>query len=70
MDNRDSAWGQFFYSMMFITGLLFSCALYLDGLGLKEGYLVIFDPGDIDWEEKIYWKEEVYKGKTIFMVGL
>lgn len=43
---------------------------YLDGLGLKEGYLVIFDPADIDWEEKIYWNEEVYKGKTIFMVGL
>ncbi|UCH97580.1 MAG: hypothetical protein JSV88_12220 [Candidatus Aminicenantes bacterium] len=39
-------------------------------LVLKAGYLVIFDPGDIDWEEKIYWKEEVYKGKTIFMVGL
>ena len=45
-------------------------ARYLDGLGLKRGYLVIFDPGDIDWEEKIYWKEEVYKGKTIIMVGL
>jgi hypothetical protein len=43
---------------------------YLDGLGLKEGYLVIFDPTDIDWEEKIYWKKELYKGKTIFMVGL
>lgn len=43
---------------------------YLDGLGLKQGYLVIFDPGDIEWEEKIYWKEEHYKGKTIFMVGL
>jgi hypothetical protein len=45
-------------------------ARYLDGLGLKKGYLVIFDPGDMDWEEKIYWKEEVYKGKTIIMVGL
>jgi hypothetical protein len=42
---------------------MFSCALYLDGLGLKEGYLVIFDPGDIDWEKKIYWKEEFIKVK-------
>lgn len=45
-------------------------ARYLDGLGLEEGYLVIFDPGDIDWEEKIYWQEIVYNGKTIVMVGL
>jgi hypothetical protein len=45
-------------------------ARYLDGLGLKEGYLVIFDPAGIEWEEKIYWKKTVYNGKTIIMVGL
>jgi hypothetical protein len=45
-------------------------ARYLDGLGLKEGYLVIFDPADIEWEKKIYWEETGYKGKTIIMVGL
>ncbi len=43
---------------------------YLDTLGLKEGYLVIFDPADISWEEKIYWKGLTYNGKKITMVGL
>lgn len=44
-------------------------ARYLDGLGLKKGYLVIFDPADIEWEKKIYWQETFYKDKTIIMVG-
>lgn len=43
---------------------------YLDTLGLKEGYLVIFDPADIPWEKKLYWKETVYNNKTIIMVGV
>jgi hypothetical protein len=45
-------------------------ARYLDGLGLNRGYLVIFDPAGIEWEEKIYWKEILHNGKTIIMVGL
>ncbi len=43
---------------------------YLDTVGLKEGYLVIFDPAAIDWQEKIYWQRTTYKNKTIIMVGL
>lgn len=43
---------------------------YLDKLGLKQGYLVIFDPADIEWEEKIYIKEITYNDKTIIMVGV
>lgn len=43
---------------------------YLDKLGLKNGYLVIFDPADKEWEEKIYFKDIIYNGKTITMVGL
>lgn len=43
---------------------------YLDKLGLKQGYLVIFDPAEIEWEEKIYIKEVSYKDKTIIMVGV
>lgn len=43
---------------------------YLDTLGLKEGYLVIFDPAAIDWEKKLYWKKTVHNNKTIIMVGL
>lgn len=43
---------------------------YLDIIGLKEGYLVIFDPADIDWEKKISWKKTAYNNKTIIIVGL
>lgn len=43
---------------------------YLDTLGLTSGYLVIFDPGDSDWQEKIYWKEVSYNNKTITLVGV
>jgi len=43
---------------------------YLDRLGLKHGYLVIFDPGPGEWEEKIYFKEILLGDKKIIMVGL
>jgi hypothetical protein len=43
---------------------------YLDKLGLKKGYLVIFDPSDIKWEKKLYWKEIDYNNKNIIMVGV
>jgi hypothetical protein len=45
-------------------------ARYLDTPGLRQGYLVIFDPGDKDWEEKLYYKETGYNGKKIIMIGL
>ena len=45
-------------------------ARYLDGLGLDKGYLVIFDPEETPWEEKIYWNETEYNNKTIVMVGM
>lgn len=43
---------------------------YLDTLGLKEGYLVIFDPSGGNLEEKIYYNETEHNGKKIIMVGL
>ncbi len=43
---------------------------YLDRLGLSKGYLVIFDPGDKAWEEKLYYKKIVYNNKTIIMAGV
>jgi len=43
---------------------------YLDTLGLKTGYLIIFDPADIDWDKKIYRQEITIKNKTIIMFGL
>jgi len=43
---------------------------YLDRLGLKQGYLVIFDPGPAEWEEKLYYQEMPVGDKAIIMVGL
>ncbi len=43
---------------------------YLDQLGLTEGYLVLFDPGEGDWETKLYMKDIVYNKKKITMVGV
>ncbi|MGE5343925.1 MAG: AAA-like domain-containing protein [Candidatus Omnitrophota bacterium] len=43
---------------------------YLDRLQLKKGYLVIFDPSNIEWEKKIYIHEIIYEDKTIVMVGV
>lgn len=43
---------------------------YLDGLGLTEGYLVLFSPTAGDWEKKLYMEEIVYNKKKITMVGL
>jgi hypothetical protein len=43
---------------------------YLDRLGLRQGYLVIFDPGPGEWEEKLYYQEMALGDKTIIMVGL
>ncbi len=43
---------------------------YLDILGLKEGYLVIFEPADKEWEEKIYYKSIQHRDKKITLVGM
>lgn len=43
---------------------------YLDRLGLNEGYLVIFDPAEKDWAEKLYYNSIPMGDKTIIMVGL
>jgi hypothetical protein len=45
-------------------------ARYLDRLGLKKGWLILFDPADIAWEEKLYWQEISYNDKTIILVGV
>jgi len=45
-------------------------ARYLDRLGLKKGWLIIFDPADLPWEEKLYRQETAYQDKTLILVGL
>jgi hypothetical protein len=43
---------------------------YMDTLGVKEGWLIIFDRrADIDWETKTYLKTEKIKSKTVTIVG-
>lgn len=43
---------------------------YMDTVGEKEGWLIIFDrKTDKNWEEKIYWNTKEIKGKTIHVVG-
>ena len=44
---------------------------YLDTLGLSEGWMAVFDDDAAKpWDEKIYNRDEVFKGKTLHIVGL
>jgi hypothetical protein len=45
-------------------------SLYLDKLGLLSGYLVIFDPRDVPWKEKLFFKEIECYEKKITLVGV
>lgn len=43
---------------------------YMDHLGLKLGWLVLFDlRKELTWEEKLYQRDVEYEGKTIRIVG-
>jgi hypothetical protein len=43
---------------------------YLDGLGLRAGWLVLFDlRKDVSWADKLFVHEVVHDGKTISVVG-
>jgi hypothetical protein len=43
---------------------------YMDTLGSRRGWLVIFDRrSEIAWEEKISWREETVAGREIAVVG-
>lgn len=43
---------------------------YLDRCGAETGHLLIFDRSDKPWEEKIFRREEVYRGQTIQVWGM
>ena len=44
---------------------------YLDTLGLKEGWMAVFDDDKTrPWDEKTYLRDEVVDGKTLHIVGL
>ncbi|MCO6489683.1 MAG: ATP-binding protein [Phaeodactylibacter sp.] len=43
---------------------------YMDQVGEKEGWLVVFDRREeTSWEERIYWKTEEENGRMIHVVG-
>jgi hypothetical protein len=45
-------------------------ARYMDALGAKQGWLVIFDRrAAVSWEEKLYFTHEESDGKQIAVVG-
>ena len=45
-------------------------ARYLDGAGLSEGWLVIFDQRkQLSWKKKLSWREAKKAGKRIHVVG-
>ncbi|GAB4415459.1 MAG: hypothetical protein Fur0044_10570 [Anaerolineae bacterium] len=44
---------------------------YLDRVGAEEGHLVIFDRDKKrNWEEKIFSREEIYRGTSIKVWGM
>ena len=46
-------------------------ACYLDGLGLPEGWMAIFDEDKSKpWEDKLYNRDVAFNGKTLHVVGL
>lgn len=43
---------------------------YMDTLGCTEGWLLLFDRRTtVAWDEKLFWRTEEFKGKTIHIVG-
>jgi AAA+ ATPase superfamily predicted ATPase len=43
---------------------------YIDRVGSNEGWLVVFDRSkEISWEEKLYMRSEMHKGKRITITG-
>ncbi|KAB2921611.1 MAG: hypothetical protein F9K25_20240 [Candidatus Contendobacter sp.] len=42
---------------------------YLHRMGEGSGHLAIFDHSDRTWEEKIYRREEAYRGRRIIVWG-
>jgi len=45
-------------------------ARYLDGLGLAEGWLILFDlRAGLSWQEKLYLREVEHAGKCVRIVG-
>jgi len=58
------------YSKSVVKEGLVQLGDYMDTLGEKTGWLVIFDRSSKKhWDKKIFWKTEKTEGKTINLVG-
>jgi type II secretory pathway predicted ATPase ExeA len=43
---------------------------YLDGAGMKEGWVVLFDlRKEVSWKKKLLWREKKLDGKIVHVVG-
>jgi hypothetical protein len=43
---------------------------YLDGAGMKEGWVVLFDRRKkVGWKKKLFWREKKLNGKVVHVVG-
>jgi hypothetical protein len=42
---------------------------YLDALGLSEGWLIVFDPRAMTWDERLWAREERRDGKALHLRG-
>jgi hypothetical protein len=43
---------------------------YLESLGLKEGWVVLFDRRKkVGWKKKLFWREKKLNGKVVHVVG-
>jgi hypothetical protein len=43
---------------------------YLDRSAAGEAHLVIFDRSSKSWEEKLFYREAIIKGRTVFIWGM
>ena len=58
------------YSKSVVQEGLVQLSKYMETLGEKTGWLVIFDRSNKrNWDKKIFWKTEKIEGKTINIVG-
>ena len=49
---------------------LVQLAKYMDTLGAKEGWLLLFDvKSECSWEQRLYWQTGEREGRTLHVVG-
>jgi hypothetical protein len=58
------------YSDKYVDDGVKKTAGYMDTLGCKEGWVMVFDRRTtVDWNDKIYTRKETVDGKTVTVMG-